>query len=168
MSSRTLESVKAGEELPPLDVPITAAIVVTWITSGAGGLTDGLAGLGVGLLLMLPGFALGFTGAGDVKLLSAVSLWAGFEQNAFEPLMFDYFLFDYLVLVALCGGGLSIALLLLRRLVFGFLLLQSSPERVTLPRYLLPREQLPYGVAIALPSIYLAYKLPILGGFLFL
>jgi hypothetical protein len=37
-----------------------------------------------------------------------------------------------------------------------------------LPRYLLPREHLPYGVAIALPAVYLAVKLPLLGGFLFL
>ena len=107
-------------------------------------------------------------GAGDVKLLSAISLWAGFEKNLIDPLILDRFLFDYLILVALCGGGLSIGLLILRRLVIGLLLLQSTPQNVTLPRYLLPREHMPYGVAIALPAIYLAVKLPLLGGFLFL
>lgn len=113
-------------------------------------------------------FHFGWMGGGDVKLLSAISLWAGFEKNPFGPLIVEHFLFDYLILVALCGGGLSLGLLILRRLVVGLLLFQSTPQNVTLPRYLLPREHLPYGVAIALPAIYLAIKLPLLGGFLFL
>jgi len=118
----------------------------------------------VGLLA----YRFGLLGAGDVKLLSAIGLWAGFEKNPFEPLIVEYFLFDYLILVALCGGALSLGLIVLRRLVVGVLLVQSSPQNVTLPRYLLPKEQLPYGVAIALPALYLAIKLPLLGGFLFL
>ena len=113
-------------------------------------------------------FHFGWMGGGDVKLLSAISLWAGFEKNPFGPLIVEHFLFDYLILVALCGGGLSLGLLILRRLVVGLLLFQSTPQNVTLPRYLLPREHLPYAVAIALPAVYLAIKLPLLGGFLFL
>ena len=120
------------------------------------------------LMVGLVTYRFGWMGAGDVKLLSAISLWAGFEKNPFGPLIVEHFLFDYLILVALCGGGLSLGLLILRRLVVGLLLFQSTPQNVTLPRYLLPREHLPYGVAIALPAIYLAIKLPLLGGFLFL
>ncbi len=120
------------------------------------------------LIVGLVAYRFGWMGAGDVKLLSAISLWAGFEKNPFGPLIVEHFLFDYLILVALCGGGLSLGLLILRRLVVGLLLFQSTPQNVTLPRYLLPREHLPYGVAIALPAIYLAIKLPLLGGFLFL
>ncbi len=120
------------------------------------------------LIVGLVAYRFGAMGAGDVKLLSAISLWAGFEKNLLEPLILQQFLFDYLLLVALCGGGLSLGLLILRRLVVGLLLFQSSPQNVTLPRYLLPREHLPYGVAIALPAIYLAMKIPLLGGFLFL
>ena len=100
--------------------------------------------------------------------MSAIALWAGFEKNPFDPLVIDYFLFDYLILVALCGGVLSLGLVILRRVVVGLLLVQSSPQNATLPRYLLPKEQLPYGVAIALPALYLAFKLPLLGGYLFL
>jgi prepilin peptidase CpaA len=107
-------------------------------------------------------------GAGDVKLLSAISLWAGFEKSLLDPLITGYYLFDYLILVALCGGVLSLGLLVLRRLVVGLLLLQSTPQNISLPRYLLPRENLPYGVAVAVPAFYLAWKLPLLGGFLFL
>lgn len=120
------------------------------------------------LIVGLVTYRFGWMGAGDVKLLSAISLWAGFEKNPFGPLIVEHFLFDYLILVALCGGGLSLGLLILRRLVVGLLLFQSTPQNVTLPRYLFPREHLPYGVAIALPAIYLAIKLPLLGGFLFL
>lgn len=120
------------------------------------------------LIVGLIAYRFGAMGAGDVKLLSAISLWAGFERNLLEPLIFEHYLFDYLVLVALFGGGLSLGLLILRRLVVGLLLFQSSPQNVTLPRYLLPREHMPYGVAIALPAAYLAIKLPLLGGFLFL
>lgn len=127
-----------------------------------------LGALAAVLLVGLAAYRFGVLGAGDAKLLSAVSLWAGFERNLLDPLILNYYLLDYLILVALCGGVLSLGLLILRRLVVGVLLLQSSPQNVTLPRYLLPRENLPYGVAIALPAIYLAVKLPLLGGFLFL
>jgi len=120
--------------------------------------------LSVGLVA----YRFGALGAGDVKLLSAISLWAGFERNLLGPLVVDYYLFDYLILVALCGGILSLGLLILRWLVVGLLLLQSTPQNISLPRYLLPREHLPYGVAIAVPAVYLAVKLPLLGGFLFL
>jgi prepilin peptidase CpaA len=120
------------------------------------------------LIVGLVAYRFGWMGAGDVKLLSAISLWAGFEKNPFGPLIVEHFLFDYLILVALCGGALSLGLLILRRLVVSLLLFQSTPQNVTLPRYLLPREHLPYGVAITLPAFYLAIKFPILGGFLFL
>ncbi len=120
------------------------------------------------LFVGLVAYRFGALGAGDVKLLSAISLWAGFERNLLDPLILDYYLFDYLILVALCGGVLSLALLILRRLVVGVLLLQSTPQNIALPRYLLPREHLPYGVAVAIPAFYLALKLPLLGGFLFL
>ena len=108
------------------------------------------------LVVGLGFYHFGALGAGDVKLLTAISLWAGFEN-----------LLEYLIIVALCGGALALALLLLRRLVTGLLLYQGSPQNITLPRILLPREHIPYGVAIALPAIYLATELPILGGFLF-
>lgn len=120
------------------------------------------------LVVGLVAYRFGAMGAGDVKLLSAISLWAGFEKSLLDPLIVEYTLLDYLILVALCGGALSLGVVILRRLIVGLLLLQSTPQNITLPRYLLPREHLPYGVAIALPAIYLAMKLPLLGGLLFL
>ncbi len=144
------------------------ALVLTLFSGYAVAWLSHLGAMAAVLVVGLVAYRFNVLGAGDVKLLTAVSLWAGFEKNLIEPLVLDYFLFDYLTLVALCGGGLSLALLILRRLVVGLLLFQSSPQNITLPRYLLPREHMPYGVAIALPAIYLAIKLPLLGGFLFL
>jgi prepilin peptidase CpaA len=120
------------------------------------------------LIVGLVAYRFDAMGAGDVKLLSAISLWAGFEKNLLDPLMVEHFLFDYLLLVVLCGGGLSLALIILRRLLISLPPFQGKYQNTTLPRYLLPREHLPYGVAIALPAVYLAVKLPLLGGFLFL
>jgi len=95
-------------------------------------------------------------GAGDVKFLTGISLWFGLDQ-----------LVEYLILVAVTGGGLVLILLGLRRLVMGLLLYHSAPQTLPVPRILLEKEHVPYGVAIALPAIYLATKLPLLGGYLF-
>jgi prepilin peptidase CpaA len=56
-----------------------AAIGVAAAASGMSELTvsGALAGLGLGLLFMLPGYAFGATGAGDVKLLAAAGAWLG-------------------------------------------------------------------------------------------
>ena len=144
------------------------ALVLTFVSGYSVAWLSHLGAMAAVLFVGLVAYRFGVLGAGDVKLLSAVSLWAGFEKTLLEPVVLDYLLFDYLILVALFGGGLSLGLLLLRRLLVGLLLLQSSPQNITLPRYLLPREHMPYGVAIALPAIYLAIKMPLLGGFLFL
>ncbi len=144
------------------------ALVLTLVSGYSVAWLSHLGAMAAVLFVGLVAYRFGVLGAGDVKLLSAVSLWAGFEKTLVEPVVLDYLLFDYLILVALFGGGLSLGLLLLRRLLVGLLLLQSSPQNITLPRYLLPREHMPYGVAIALPAIYLAIKMPLLGGFLFL
>jgi prepilin peptidase CpaA len=144
------------------------ALVLTLFSGYAVAWLSHLGAMAAVLVVGLVAYRFSVLGAGDVKLLTAVSLWAGFEKNLLDPLVLDHYLFDYLILVALCGGGLSLIVLILRRLVVGVLLFQSQPQNITLPRYLLPREHMPYGVAIALPAIYLAIKLPLLGGFLFL
>jgi prepilin peptidase CpaA len=115
--------------------------------------------LGAGAAVLVTGmvaYHFGVLGAGDVKLLAAVSLWAGFE-----------YLFVYLFVVALCGGGLVVLLWLLRRIVSGVLLYRNAPDDIILPPALLPQGVVPYGGAIALGAIYLAFNSPILGGDLF-
>lgn len=103
-----------------------------------------------GLLL----YRFNILGAGDVKLLTALSLWAGFSH-----------LLDLLLGVALCGGGLALALIIGRKVFFSLVLLGSAPESRTIPRVLLQGEPVPYGVGIAAGGIWLGSKLPIFGFF---
>ncbi len=44
---------------------------------GFGGLLDALMGMGVGLAILIPGYLMGTTGAGDVKLMAAVGTFLG-------------------------------------------------------------------------------------------
>jgi prepilin peptidase CpaA len=103
-----------------------------------------------GLLL----YRFNILGAGDVKLLTALSLWAGFGHLA-----------DLLLGVALCGGGLAVALIVGRRIFFSLVLLGSAPESRSIPRVLVQGEPVPYGVGIAAGGIWLGSKLPIFGFF---
>lgn len=58
---------------------LIAGIGLGFAAAGVSGLSLGasLAGFAVGLLLMMPGHALGATGAGDVKLMGAVGTLVG-------------------------------------------------------------------------------------------
>lgn len=52
-------------------------IVLQFGLAGFSGLLDGLSGLGLGLAILMPGYLLGTTGAGDVKLMAAVGTYLG-------------------------------------------------------------------------------------------
>ena len=87
-----------------------------------------------GLAVLLAGFALytmGAVGAGDVKLLAALSLWAGPEHIAF-----------LLVITALAGAvvGLTVSL-------SGAFTAYANGQPVT--RRIILKRPIPYGVAIA-------------------
>jgi prepilin peptidase CpaA len=83
-----------------------AAVGVGLAAAGWSGISVGasLAGLVAGLLLMLPGHALGATGAGDVKLMGAVGAVVGIH------LIVNAFLFT-----ALAGGVLAVVVATRRR-----------------------------------------------------
>lgn len=80
-------------------------------------------------------FALRLTGAGDVKLLAALSLWTGVEA-----------IVAFIIFTALIGGCLAFTLLLGRPLA-GMMVKSAHPE--VLPRVLRYGEPVPYGLAIA-------------------
>lgn len=78
---------------------VTAALGIGGLGAGAA-----LAGGGIGLLLMLPGYLFGSTGAGDVKLLAAFGTWLG-PRDTLTAFM----------AMALAGGAIAVAALLHRR-----------------------------------------------------
>ena len=96
-------------------------------------------------------FAFKKIGAGDVKLITAVAFWAGFEHVA-----------DLLIAIAIAGGALAIALMILRRVLFG-VMTAASLNKHAMPRVLISGEPVPYGLAIASSAIFIGTELPQLG-----
>ena len=56
---------------------LLAALVLSFVISGAQGVLMSIGGLGVGLALLLPLYAMGAIGAGDVKLLGVAGAYLG-------------------------------------------------------------------------------------------
>jgi prepilin peptidase CpaA len=104
---------------------VASATLPNWL----GGLWVALAVFAVGFGL----FAAKWLGGGDVKLLTAVALWAGPDQ-----------ILDCLVLTGLAGGAFSLLLWLPRRLQARLAMVSGwiKPPASSMPR-------IPYGVAIA-------------------
>jgi prepilin peptidase CpaA len=128
------------------------AVAVHSFNRGFDGLLLSIAGLAVGIGLLLIPYLMGGMGAGDVKLMGAVGSFLGAKAT-----------FEAFLLVALLGGIYSVALILIRRDVFkgffsGKIILLSS--MVMLKQYVPLRMEtsghkprLKYGVAIALGTI---------------
>lgn len=123
--------------------PITAPFLPTpveWLSHlGAGG-----AVFAVGMVF----FALGRLGGGDVKLVTAVSLWTGFD-----------YLLEFLVYASLAGGVLALLLILGRHLMRA----RDEAGGLALPQVLRRGESIPYGLAIAPAAILVGGLLPVLG-----
>lgn len=121
---------------------------------------DWLSHFGAAALCLVVGavfFALGWFGAGDVKLLAAVAFWAGFP-----------YLMHLVVYVGMAGGAFAL-LLLLFRFALGIAFSarsasetggETSATNLALPPILKVGERVPYGVAITLGAIFLAFRLP--------
>ena len=58
---------------------ILAGLIYCTYVGGAGGLGAGLLGMSAGLLTLLPLYAVGGMGSGDVKLMAGVGAWLGWE-----------------------------------------------------------------------------------------
>ena len=124
---------------------------------GLGGLLDGLAGLALGLVVLMLPYLLGGMGAGDVKAAAALGAWLGLERALL--------LFIYMAM----SGGLIIVVVWLwqRRFLAGlrqmwhFLLnwllcrpVESKPP----PPASLKRGSIPYGAAMALGMLLLCWR----------
>lgn len=78
-------------------------------------------------------FALNVMGGGDAKLLTAASMWFGFNQSLFEFLAFTGYI----------GGVLTVAIIVMRANWDMF-----ATIGVKLPQTLMVANKIPYGIAI--------------------
>jgi prepilin peptidase CpaA len=134
---------------------LTAAMAGIGIGLAASGLSGmsvwaSMAGFALGLALMLPGHALGATGAGDVKFMAAVGAIVG------VPMVLSAFLFT-----AVAGGVLALAVAVRRRRLAATLAgtgrLIAAPASVRGEiRQAAPVSRFAYGPAIAIGSVMAA------------
>lgn len=109
-----------------------------------------LAGMAAVFVVGYAVFAFKWMGAGDVKLITVCSLWAGLPH-----------LLDFIFMVAVLGGLFSAGLWGVRKT------LPTLPHKFTeLPRILREGEPVPYGVAIALGFLWIIVtrQIPVLFG----
>jgi len=92
-------------------------------------------------------FALNVMGGGDAKLLTAASVWFGFNIS----------LLVFLIQVAVFGGVLTLLILLIRSQSSHILAL-----RLPVPRSLLLEKKIPYGIAIAVGGFCSALQSPLI------
>jgi prepilin peptidase CpaA len=92
-------------------------------------------------------FALNIMGGGDVKMLSAVALWVEYGME----------LGNFLMLMALVGGVLTIFLLSARKFV-PYLMLKFNKDAVKISKVLTYGAPIPYGVAIGFSFLWLLWS----------
>ena len=127
MSSVTLAVLAAGlaaatvidlrsRRIPNALTGAMAGLGLALAVTGVSGVTlpGSIAGLVIGLAVMMPGYALGATGAGDVKLMGAVGAIVG------PPLVLSAF-----ICTSLAGGVLAI-IVAVRRKRLGATLMQTG------------------------------------------
>ena len=102
----------------------------------------------IALATFLVGYVILFLrvmGGGDIKLLTAASLYAG--KDAY---------LDFIVYVAILGGLGTLLLLALRSIV-PYVFLKTGKSGASIPRVLTHKEPAPYGVAIAAAFLILLW-----------
>lgn len=133
----------ATYEIPDLLSLVLVVVGAAALLAGQG--WGGLAGHGFAALgafaFGVAMFALGQWGGGDVKFMAATSLWLGWPA-----------LLDYLLVVAVAGGVLALAVLAFRRLK----LPPGWAERPWLARLHRAEQGLPYGVALGIGGLAMA------------
>lgn len=124
-----------------ISVALAAAFLPAAVLMGAGPAQIGLACLiGLGALIAGMGmFAVGWIGGGDAKLFAAAGLWMGLGA-----------LLSYLLVTALAGGALAVALLTLRSV---WLRPIAARGPGWFGRLATPGENVPYGIAIAFGAL---------------
>jgi prepilin peptidase CpaA len=138
---------------------VASGLVFNAWTGGWDGLGLGLWGMAVGLLCLLPLYAVGGMGAGDVKLMAGVGAWLGWE-----PTLYAF------CVTTIVGAVMALVMVIRRRRTqhhyASFLMILVEWMTVKNPRELseLAAERkpsmllLPYGIPICIGSIgYFVY-----------
>jgi len=123
-----------------LSLALVAAFAVFAVASGLSAhaaLLHVAAGAAV-LALTFALFGFGWIGGGDAKLAAATALWLGFDT-----------LMEYFLVAPIAGGGLTLAILALRKLPLPAIALRWD----WLSRLHHPKTGVPYGIALALAAL---------------
>ena len=83
---------------------VLSGLLYSLVSGGLGGLGEGMLGMTVGLLTLLPLYAVGGMGAGDVKLMAGIGAWMGWKVT----------LLSFCV-TAVVGALMSVDMVLYRR-----------------------------------------------------
>lgn len=137
---------------------LAGLVYCTW-TAGWSGLGAGLLGMVAGLLCLLPLYAVGGMGAGDVKLMAGIGAWLGWKTTVYA-----------FAVSTVVGGVMAVGMVLYRRSFqkhyTNFLVILTEWLSIRNPRELhriaADRKPsmllLPYGIPICIGSIgYFAY-----------
>jgi prepilin peptidase CpaA len=120
---------------------VAGTIVALLTKSWSAGLIQAGAGLGTGLAIWLPFYALGMLGAGDVKLFAAASTFLG-PRSAVEASLYTAFYGGVLALGYMLGrSGVASTLIRVSQGVRQPELLRNDPTA--------QRRRMPYALAIA-------------------
>ncbi len=134
-----------------------AGIAFSTYYAGWLGLGDALLGTGLGLLLYGWMFWIGMMGAGDVKLLMALGAWGG-AQYCLRVGLLGLFLGGAMAFVILTLKG---RILGLGRKLYRFLLSSVIRELVLEPPAIDRKLTMPYGIPIAVASIWILIEDPL-------
>lgn len=91
-------------------------------------------------------FAMGLMGGGDVKLMTAVSLWTG-----------PHWTIAFLFITALAGG--LVTLIFLSRAYIKIRFFDKTSQIVKIPPLMLRETKVPYGLGIAVGGLFAAYEM---------
>jgi prepilin peptidase CpaA len=126
---------------------VGCGIVLQAVLLGASGVLSGLGGLAVGALVLLPFYALGGMGAGDVKLLAAAGSFLGPSSALLAG-------------ATTLGAGGVLALAAVAWRAASRLRISRSASVGSLDSAALREIQLPYSLAIAAGTLLTAYQGP--------
>lgn len=115
--------------------------VMAWLTGMTA--TESLSHVAAGFAVLVVAFILfarGWIGGGDAKFAAAIALWLGFAQLA-----------AFLIVAAILGGFLTLALLQMRSLP----LPAALAGQQWLQRLHMPASGIPYGIALASAGLLL-------------